>query len=74
MSAVVLNYLNYEQSVLCVKDLLEQELESLRRLLSSGTLEPGRWADLVVLERNPLENIKNTRAIRDVYIAGNRVH
>ena len=39
-----------------------------------GTLEPGRWADMVVLDRNPLDNIRNTRAIRDVYIAGNRVH
>jgi imidazolonepropionase-like amidohydrolase len=39
-----------------------------------GTLEPGRWADLVVLERNPLADIKNTRSIRSVYIAGNRVH
>ena len=39
-----------------------------------GTLEPGRWADLIVLDRNPLEDIRNTRAIHDVYIAGNRVH
>ena len=39
-----------------------------------GTLEPGRWADLIVLDRNPLQNIKNTRAIHDVYIAGNLVH
>jgi imidazolonepropionase-like amidohydrolase len=38
-----------------------------------GTLEPGRWADLIVLDRNPLQNIKNTRAIHAVYIAGNRV-
>jgi imidazolonepropionase-like amidohydrolase len=39
-----------------------------------GTLEPGRWADLIVLDRNPLQDIRNTRAIRNVYIAGNRVH
>lgn len=39
-----------------------------------GTLEPGRWADLIVLDRNPLQDIRNTRSIRDVYIAGNRVH
>ncbi len=38
-----------------------------------GTLEPGKWADLVVLDRNPLEQIKNTRTIRTVYIAGNPV-
>ena len=39
-----------------------------------GTLEPGRWADLVVLDRDPLLDIKNTRTIRSVYIAGNRVN
>jgi imidazolonepropionase-like amidohydrolase len=38
-----------------------------------GTLEAGRWADLIVLNRNPLDDIKNTRSIDAVYIAGNRV-
>jgi imidazolonepropionase-like amidohydrolase len=38
-----------------------------------GTLEPGRWADLVVLERNPLDDIRNTRSIQQVFIAGNRL-
>jgi len=38
-----------------------------------GTLEMGRWADLVVLDKNPLDDIKNTRTIHAVYIAGNRV-
>jgi len=38
-----------------------------------GTLERSKWADLVVLDRNPIENIKNTRTIDAVYIAGNRV-
>jgi imidazolonepropionase-like amidohydrolase len=39
-----------------------------------GTLEAGKWADLVVLDRSPLQDIKNTRAIHAVYIAGNLVH
>jgi imidazolonepropionase-like amidohydrolase len=39
-----------------------------------GTLEPGKWADLIVLDRNPIQDIKNTRAIHAVYIAGNLVH
>jgi imidazolonepropionase-like amidohydrolase len=38
-----------------------------------GTLERSKWADLIVLGRNPLEDIKNTQSIDAVYIAGNRV-
>jgi imidazolonepropionase-like amidohydrolase len=38
-----------------------------------GTLEPGHWADLIVLGKNPLDNIRNTRTIESVYIAGNKV-
>ena len=39
-----------------------------------GTLEAGKWADLIVLDRSPLQDIKNTQAIHAVYIAGNLVH
>jgi imidazolonepropionase-like amidohydrolase len=39
-----------------------------------GTLAPAKWADLIVLDRNPLEDIKNTQTIRAVYVAGNRVN
>ncbi len=38
-----------------------------------GTIEPGKWADLLVLDASPLADIKNTRAIHEVYIAGNKV-
>ena len=38
-----------------------------------GTLEPGKAADLVVLDKNPLEDMTNTRAIHAVYIAGRRI-
>jgi len=38
-----------------------------------GTLEKTKWADFIVLDKNPLEDIKNSRSIRAVYIAGNRV-
>jgi imidazolonepropionase-like amidohydrolase len=50
---------------------------SAARFLGSkdlGTLETGKWADLIVTDRDPLQDIKNTRAIHDVYIAGNRIH
>jgi imidazolonepropionase-like amidohydrolase len=39
-----------------------------------GTLATGKWADLIVLNKNPLVDIKNTRTINAVYIAGNRIH
>ena len=37
-----------------------------------GTLTPGKAADLVVLDENPLEDIRNTRTIHAVYIGGER--
>ena len=38
-----------------------------------GTLAPTKWADFVVLDANPLTDIRNTRKIRAVYIAGTEV-
>lgn len=35
-----------------------------------GTIAPGKWADLVVLTANPLTDIRNTRQIDSVWIAG----
>jgi imidazolonepropionase-like amidohydrolase len=36
----------------------------------SGTVAPGKIADLVLLDGNPLENIGNTRRIRAVVLDG----
>jgi len=38
-----------------------------------GTLTKGAWADFVVLDRDPLIDIRNTRSIGAVWIAGNQV-
>ena len=38
-----------------------------------GTLEPGKWADLLVLEANPLEDIRATRKIDSVWLGGNEL-
>jgi len=38
-----------------------------------GTLEQGKWADLIVLGADPLANIRNSRQIDAVYIAGNKI-
>jgi imidazolonepropionase-like amidohydrolase len=35
-----------------------------------GTIAPGAAADLLVLEKNPLEDIRHTRTIERVYIGG----
>jgi imidazolonepropionase-like amidohydrolase len=43
------------------------------RLDDIGALAPGAWADFVVLDRNPLADIRNTRSIDSVWMAGNRV-
>jgi imidazolonepropionase-like amidohydrolase len=38
-----------------------------------GTLEPGAWADLLVLAKNPLDDIRNTKSLESVWIAGNKL-
>jgi imidazolonepropionase-like amidohydrolase len=45
----------------------------LLRLDQRGTLEPGKSADLIVLDANPLDDIKNTRKISKVYLRGQEV-
>jgi imidazolonepropionase-like amidohydrolase len=38
-----------------------------------GSIRPGASADLLVLAANPLENIRNTRQIKSIWIAGRRI-
>ncbi len=43
------------------------------RLSDAGTVASGKAASFVVLEANPLDDITNTRRIRDVYLRGQRI-
>ncbi|HJP69809.1 MAG TPA: amidohydrolase family protein, partial [Sphingomicrobium sp.] len=47
--------------------------EAIGREADLGSLEPGKIADLVVLDRNPLDDIKNTLSIAYV-IEGGRLY
>ena len=38
-----------------------------------GTIRPGAWADFLVLARNPLQDVRHTRTLESVWIAGNRL-
>ncbi len=40
---------------------------------SIGTIAAGKWADLLVLDKNPVQDIHNTETINSVYIAGKSV-
>ncbi|MGK0297314.1 MAG: imidazolonepropionase-like amidohydrolase [Gammaproteobacteria bacterium] len=46
----------------------------LLRLDDVGTLEPGKRADFIVLNANPLDNIINTRRIVSVYLRGEEIN
>jgi imidazolonepropionase-like amidohydrolase len=38
-----------------------------------GTLEPGKKADILVVDGDPSTDIKALRNIQDIYVSGNRV-
>ena len=42
-------------------------------LKNVGTLSPGHWADFLILDADPLTDIRNVRKLESVYIGGERV-
>jgi imidazolonepropionase-like amidohydrolase len=52
---------------------LRHRAEFLGKLDSLGTVEEGKVADLVLLEANPLEDIRNTRKIFAVILGGKMI-
>ena len=42
-------------------------------LRNIGAIKKGNWADFLILNANPLEDISNTNKLNSVYIAGNKV-
>jgi len=47
-----------------------KNLAEMMRIEDLGTLEVGKYADLLILNANPLQNISNTREIAEVIKAG----
>ena len=45
----------------------------LLKLTDVGTVAAGKSADFLVLDANPLDDIKNTRRVADVYLRGTKV-
>ncbi len=43
------------------------------KLEGLGSLQLGNWADFIILDKDPLVDIKNTRSISSVWIAGNKI-
>jgi hypothetical protein len=47
--------------------------EVMRKSAEIGTIRPGRYADLVLLDADPLADIRNLRKIHAIYLAGQQV-
>jgi hypothetical protein len=83
VSGVVWGFSLHDEMELLIKaGLSTQEVLSSATILPAtwlgledklGTVEVGKYADLVLLEANPLDDIKNARKISGVFVNGNWV-
>jgi imidazolonepropionase-like amidohydrolase len=56
-----------------IQMLTVNSAELLRESQNFGAVEPGKFADLVVVEGNPVENIDDIANVRHVFLGGRRV-
>lgn len=65
-----------ENAGMTAKEVLLSATQVAARCMSLddelGTLQPGRWADFLVLADDPMESTRNLRSIEAVYLAGER--
>ena len=55
-----------------IQSFSEKAAETLRIDKDFGSLAKGKAADLLVLDKNPLEDIRNMRSIAAVYLGGRK--
>jgi imidazolonepropionase-like amidohydrolase len=67
----------YVRAGLTPLDVIRAATQTAARSLGAdadrGTLEPGKRADFLVLEADPLRDVRNVRRIAEVWKAGTRV-
>jgi imidazolonepropionase-like amidohydrolase len=67
----------FQKGLTCSADFTQETiLDDLNRELYFGdgaSLVPGKRADFLVLDANPLDDIRNTRRIARMYLAGAKV-
>jgi imidazolonepropionase-like amidohydrolase len=56
-----------------IQMLTVNSAELLRESANFGTVEPGKYADLLLVSGNPVQNIDDIANVRHVFLGGKRV-